>query len=62
VLHVDVDMLQFPLVRAYAERTVTTLHGRLDLPDLVPFYRAFRDIPLVSISDKRWCKAIPTSS
>jgi glycosyltransferase involved in cell wall biosynthesis len=29
---------------------VTTLHGRLDLPDLAPFYRAFRDVPLVSIS------------
>src|SRR5207245_3965602 len=30
---------------------VTTLHGRLDLPDLVPLYREFSDIPLVSISD-----------
>ena len=31
--------------------SVTTLHGRLDLPDLQPFYRAFPDVPLVSISD-----------
>jgi glycosyltransferase involved in cell wall biosynthesis len=30
---------------------VTTLHGRLDLPELVPLYREFRDIPVVSISD-----------
>jgi glycosyltransferase involved in cell wall biosynthesis len=29
---------------------VTTLHGRLDLPDLVPLYQHFRDMPLVSIS------------
>jgi glycosyltransferase involved in cell wall biosynthesis len=50
VLHFHVDMLQFPLVREFADRTVTTLHGRLDLPDLQPFYRAFPDMPLVSIS------------
>src|SRR5690606_1790464 len=39
VLHFHIDMLHFPLVRDIAGRTVTTLHGRLDLPDLVPFYR-----------------------
>ena len=33
------------------KRQVTTLHGRLDLPDLVPLYRLFRDIPVISISD-----------
>jgi glycosyltransferase involved in cell wall biosynthesis len=59
VLHFHVDMLQFPLVRAYAERTVTTLHSRLDLPDLVPFYSAFRNIPLVSISDKPMVQGHP---
>ena len=51
VLHFHSDLLHFPLIRPFANRTVTTLHGRLDLPDLVPFYSAFRDIPLVSISD-----------
>ncbi len=51
VLHFHIDLLQFPLIRDFADRTVTTLHGRLDLPDLVPFYRAFPEIPLVSISD-----------
>jgi glycosyltransferase involved in cell wall biosynthesis len=30
---------------------VTTLHGRLDLPELQPFYRHFKDVPLVSISE-----------
>jgi hypothetical protein len=30
---------------------LTTLHGRLDLPDLTPFYSAFPELPLVSISD-----------
>jgi glycosyltransferase involved in cell wall biosynthesis len=50
VLHFHVDMLHFPLVRGFMDRTVTTLHGRLDLPDLKPFFAAFPDIPLVSIS------------
>ncbi|MDX3905155.1 MAG: glycosyltransferase family 4 protein [Pigmentiphaga sp.] len=51
VLHFHIDLLHFPLVREFAHRTVTTLHGRLDLPDLKPFYRAFSEFPLVSISD-----------
>jgi len=51
VLHFHIDLLHFPLIREFADRTVTTLHGRLDLPDLIPFYRAFPEIPLVSISN-----------
>src|SRR5581483_1566197 len=47
------DLLHFPLVRALGRPCLTTLHGRLDLPDLVPFYRAFPDLPLVSISDEQ---------
>jgi glycosyltransferase involved in cell wall biosynthesis len=50
ILHFHIDLLHFPLFRPIAERTVTTLHGRLDLPDLRPFYREFSDVPLVSIS------------
>jgi glycosyltransferase involved in cell wall biosynthesis len=50
VLHFHVDLLHFPLVRAFADSTVTTLHGRLDMRDLDPFYRAFPDVPVVSIS------------
>lgn len=51
VLHFHTDLLHFPLFRDIADRTVTTLHGRLDLPDLPAFYREFRDMPVVSISD-----------
>ncbi|WFU11601.1 glycosyltransferase family 4 protein (plasmid) [Rhizobium sp. CB3090] len=51
VLHFHIDLMHFPLIREFADRTVTTLHGRLDLPDLRPVYKAFRDIPLVSISN-----------
>ena len=50
ILHFHIDLLHFPLIREYSQRTVTTLHGRQDLPDLRPFYAAFPEIPLVSIS------------
>jgi glycosyltransferase involved in cell wall biosynthesis len=50
VLHFHIDFLHAPVVRDFADRTLTTLHGRLDLPDLSPFYGVFRDLPLVSIS------------
>jgi glycosyltransferase involved in cell wall biosynthesis len=50
VLHFHIDLLHFSLVRPYMDRTLTTLHGRLDLPDLKPFYHVFDDAPLVSIS------------
>ncbi len=50
VLHFHTDLLHFPLIHGFAERTVTTTHGRLDLPDLKPFFAAFPDVPLVSIS------------
>lgn len=50
VIHFHIDLIHYPLFRAMADRVVTTLHGRLDLPDLHPFYRAFPEMPLVSIS------------
>ena len=51
VLHFHIDQFHFPLFRSIAGRTVTTLHGRQDLPDLLPLYLGFGDMPLVSISD-----------
>ncbi|HEX5393841.1 MAG TPA: glycosyltransferase family 4 protein [Rhodocyclaceae bacterium] len=51
VIHFNIDYWHFPLARRLGWPTVTTLHGRLDYPDLVPLYRYFRDMPLVSISD-----------
>lgn len=50
-LHFHIDMLHLPMVQDFIGRTVTTLHGRLDLPDLPPFYRAFSEHCLVSIAD-----------
>jgi glycosyltransferase involved in cell wall biosynthesis len=51
VLHFHIDLMHAPVVREIAERTLTTLHGRLDLPDLRPFYTVFPSLPLVSISN-----------
>ncbi|HXP40220.1 MAG TPA: glycosyltransferase family 4 protein [Candidatus Acidoferrales bacterium] len=51
LLHFHVDYLHFPLSCREQVPQVTTLHGRLDLPDLAPLYRHFRDMPVVSISD-----------
>ena len=51
VLHFHIDMVHFPLFRGLEHKTLTTLHGRQDLPDLWPFYRGFPQMPLVSISD-----------
>jgi len=51
VIHFNIDYLHFPVSRALGLNSITTLHGRLDLPDLVPVYRRFHDLPLVSISD-----------
>ena len=51
VLHFHIDLFHFPLFRALAARTLTTLHGRQDLGDLKPFYSRFGEMPLVSISD-----------
>ncbi len=50
ILHFHIDHLQFPLVRAGAAVSVTTLHGRQDMPDSALFYSHFRHTPLVSIS------------
>jgi glycosyltransferase involved in cell wall biosynthesis len=50
-LHFHIDAFHMPLFRDRAAKTVTTLHGRQDLPDLLPMYYAFPEMPLVSISD-----------
>ena len=51
IMHFHIDQFHFPLFRQMADRTVTTLHGRQDLPDLKPLYLGFSEMPLVSISD-----------
>lgn len=51
IIHFHIDQFHFPIFRPIAGRTVTTLHGRQDLPDLKPLYFGFDDMPLISISN-----------
>ena len=51
IVHFHTDYAHFPLVRRDRLVHVTTLHGRLDVPDLCPLFRRFSDLPLISISD-----------
>ena len=51
ILHFHVDMIHFPFFEDIAKRTLTTLHGRLDMKDLDGVYARWPNFPLVSISD-----------
>jgi glycosyltransferase involved in cell wall biosynthesis len=51
VVHFHIGQLHYPLARRCLPAHVTTMHGRLDLPELRPLHREFYDIPCVSISD-----------
>jgi len=51
IVHFHTDMIQFPMFRKYAGKTLTTLHGRLDMKDLPQVYERFGEYGLVSISD-----------
>lgn len=53
ILHFHVDLLHYPFFERCAEKTVTTLHGRLDMKDLDGAYRCWPQFPLVSISDSQ---------
>jgi glycosyltransferase involved in cell wall biosynthesis len=51
IIHSHVDCLSFPLARLVDVPTVSTMHGRLDRNELLPIYRSYSDLPLVSISN-----------
>ena len=51
LIHWHVDYLHFPLSQRQSTPHVTTLHGRLDIPDLVPLYQEFKAVPVISISN-----------
>ena len=51
LIHFHLDYLSFSQVRRLEIPAVTTLHGRLDIPDLYPLFREFDDMRLISISD-----------
>jgi glycosyltransferase involved in cell wall biosynthesis len=53
IIHSHVDYLGYPIFQRVGVPFVTTLHGRLDLPELSPLYDAFDEVPVVSISDSQ---------
>src|SRR5579871_966720 len=53
VLHFHTDLVHFPFFEESADRTLTTLHGRLDLKDLPNLLMRWPDYPLASISDSQ---------
>jgi glycosyltransferase involved in cell wall biosynthesis len=51
VIHFHTECLHFPLARRLGVPHVTTLHGRLDVPELQPLFEEFAEAPVVSVSD-----------
>jgi glycosyltransferase involved in cell wall biosynthesis len=51
IIHFHVDLLPQALFHDLAHKCLTTLHGRLDQPDILPLYEAYSEMPLVSISN-----------
>jgi glycosyltransferase involved in cell wall biosynthesis len=51
IIHSHVEFRAFPMARRCPVPTVTTLHGRLDLPEIASVFREFSELPMVSISD-----------
>ena len=61
IIHFHVDLVHFPFFEDFTHRTVTTLHGRLDMKDLSEVYRRWPLYPLVSIS-RRQRRALPLAN
>ena len=61
IIHFHMDQFHFPIFRDIAQRTITTLHGRQDLPDMLPLYAGFPEMRLVSISNAQR-KPMPDAS
>jgi len=53
IIHFHLDYFHYAVTRRVRYTALTTLHGRLDIPELVPLYREFDDMKLVSISDSQ---------
>ena len=66
LIHFHLDYYPFSLFSRQGTAFLTTLHGRLDLPELQPVFATFSGLPMVSISDAqrrpaphaRWIRTI----
>lgn len=61
ILHFHIDYLHFPFTNKLAIPSVTTLHGRLDIPDLQDVYNKFKSQNVISIS-KSQQKPLPQAN
>lgn len=67
IIHFHTEFLHLPYTRLMRTKHVTTLHGRLDLPEFTCVFRRYADAPLISISDHQripmrwahWCRTVP---
>ena len=53
IIHSHLDYFGYPLLQRMGVPSLTTLHGRLDLPELPALYQLYDDVPVVSISDSQ---------
>jgi glycosyltransferase involved in cell wall biosynthesis len=53
IIHSHLDYFGYPLLQRVGVPSLTTLHGRLDLPELPALYQLYDDVPVVSISDSQ---------
>jgi glycosyltransferase involved in cell wall biosynthesis len=53
IVHLHIDYIGYSAMKRTGTPFITTLHGRLDLPELRPLYAQFGDVPVVSISDSQ---------
>ncbi len=51
IIHSHLDFLSFPMSRRCTTPVLTTMHGRLDLPELIPMFQEYAEQPVVSISN-----------
>lgn len=53
VIHFHTDYIHFPFTRKLPVAHLTTLHGKLNIPELQLVYNKFPDQPVISISDRQ---------
>jgi glycosyltransferase involved in cell wall biosynthesis len=61
LIHFHCDYLHLPLLRRLPCPSLTTLHGRVDIPEVRTLFEEYADIPLASISESQR-RPIPASN
>jgi glycosyltransferase involved in cell wall biosynthesis len=59
IVHFHIDLLPQAMFHDLAHKCLVTLHGRLDVPGTLPLYKAYPEMPLVSISNAQRCPMPP---